>query len=126
MVFLLWQKGEDMNELDVEHRLTAVEEKASSNVKRLNRLEPIIDEIHTMSMTMVQLVDEMKHTNESVSILNGKLDNMDERVDEMEKAPGKEWSNTKRTLFNQFLGAILTFFVVGLIWAANMAFKGGF
>lgn len=115
-----------MDELEVEHRLTAVEEKASSNVKRLNRLEPIIDEIHTMSMTMVQLVDEMKHTNENVSILNDKLDNMDSRVDEMEKAPGKEWSNAKRTVFNTIVGAIVGFFVTGMIFAAVMAYNGGF
>ena len=45
-----------MNEIDIEHRLTDVENRAKSNTHRLDKLEPIVDEIHTMSNTMVQLV----------------------------------------------------------------------
>lgn len=47
---------------------------------------------------------------------------MDSRVDDMERAPGKEWSNAKRTLFNTVVGAIITFLVTGLIFAAVQAF----
>ena len=37
-------------------RLAKVEERAKSNTHRLDKLEPIINEIHTMSNTMIQLV----------------------------------------------------------------------
>lgn len=47
---------------------------------------------------------------------------MDSRVDDMERAPGKEWSNAKRTLFNTAVGAIITFLITGLIFAAVQAF----
>lgn len=63
-----------------------------------------------------------KHTNETVSSLNQKVEKMDSRVDDMERAPGKEWSNAKRTLFNTVVGAIITFLVTGLIFAAVQAF----
>ena len=111
-----------MNELDVEHRLTEVEQRAKSNSHRLEELEPVVKEIHTMSNTMIQLVEEVKHTNETVASLDRKVDKMDSRVDEMENAPGKEWSNTKRALVSAVIGGIVTFLITGLLYAAVQAF----
>lgn len=111
-----------MNELDVEHRLTEVEQRAKSNQHRLEELEPVVKEIHTMSNTMIQLVEEVKHTNETVASLDRKVDKMDSRVDEMENAPGKEWSNAKRALVSAVIGGIVTFLITGLLYAAVQAF----
>lgn len=46
-----------MNEVDIEHRITEIEQRALSNTYQLEKLEPIVGEIHTMSKTMVQLVE---------------------------------------------------------------------
>lgn len=110
-----------MNELDIEHRLTEVEQRAKSNSHRLDKLEPVVNEIHTMSNTMVQLVQEVKHTNEVVGNLDQKVDRMDSRVDDMEKAPGKEWTDTKKSIIDKVVAAIIGFLVAGLIWAATHA-----
>ena len=110
------------NALNIEHRLTEVEQRSKSNSHRIDNLEPIVNEIHTMSNTMVQLVQEVKHTNEAVSTIDKKVDRMDSRVDEMEKAPAKEWSNTRRTIVNTIIGAVVGFLIAGLIWAAVQAF----
>ena len=114
------------NALNVEHRLTEIEQRSKSNSHRIDKLEPIVEEIHTMSNTMVQLVQEVKHTNETVSTIDKKVDRMDGRVDEIEKAPAKEWSSTKRTILNTVLGAVVGFLIAGLMWAAVQAFIGGF
>lgn len=89
--------------MDLEHekRLTAVEERAKSNTHRIDRLEPIIREIHTMSETMVRLVAEIEHTNENVSEIKNK-------VDSLEQEPAKRWKDSTKALFNAFLGAIGT------------------
>ena len=111
-----------MNETEMEHRLTEVESRSKSNTHRIDKLEKVTEEIHIMSNTMIQLVEEVKHTNETVASLDKKVDKMDSRVDEMESAPGKEWSDAKRTLFNTAVGAIITFLITGLIFAAVQAF----
>lgn len=111
-----------MNETEMEHRLTEVEARAKSNSHRIDKLEKVTEEIHTMSTTMIQLVEEVKHTNETVSSLDQKVEKMDGRVDDMERAPGKEWSNAKRTVFNTILGAAVGFLAAGLMWAAVQAF----
>lgn len=111
-----------MNETEMEHRLTEIEARAKSNTHRIDKLEKVTEEIHTMSNTMIQLVEEVKHTNETVSSLDQKVEKMDGRVDDMERAPGKEWSNAKRTVFNTVVGAVIGFLIAGLMWAAVQAF----
>ena len=111
-----------MNETEMEHRLTEVEARAKSNTHRIDKLEKVTEEIHIMSNTMIQLVEEVKHTNETVSSLDQKVEKMDGRVDDMERAPGKEWSNAKRTVFNTVVGAVIGFLIAGLMWAAVQAF----
>lgn len=114
-----------MNEIQLEHRITEVEQRTKSNSYRLDKLEPIVEEIHTMSNTMVQLVQEVKHTNEAVSTIGKKVDRMDSRVDEMEKAPAKKWDKVKDKLLDIVLGAVAGFLIAGILWAAVKAFYGG-
>ena len=111
-----------MNEIEIEHRITELEQRSRSNTHRIDKLEPIVDEIHTMSNTMVQLVQEVKHTNDAVGGLDQKVDRLDSRVDDMERAPGQEWSSAKKTVFNTILGAVVGFLIAGLMWAAVHAF----
>ena len=111
-----------MNETEMEHRLTEVEARSKSNTHRIDKLERVTEEIHTMSNTMIQLVEEVKHTNETVSSLDQKVEKMDSRVDDMERAPGQEWSNAKRTVFNTVVGGLIGAITTGLIWAAVQAF----
>lgn len=108
--------------LNTEHRLTEVEQRSKSNSHRIDKLEPIVEEIHTMSNTMVQLVQEVKHTNEAVSTIDKKVDRMDSRVDEMEKAPAKKWDRVKDKLLDLVLGAMVGFLIAGILWAAVQAF----
>ena len=104
-----------MNEIDIEHRLTDVESRSKSNTHRLDKLEPIVDEIHTMSNTMVQLVQEVKHTNETVNNLDAKVDRMDSRVDDMERAPAEDAKKYKSTAVTAIISTIAGAFATGII-----------
>lgn len=111
-----------MNEVEMEHRITEVEQRAKSNTRRLDKLESIVEAIHTMSNTMVQLVQEVKHTGETVNGLNTKVDRIDSRVDAIEKAPAEEFKSTKRKVTDTVIGVIFGFVMAGIIWAAVQAF----
>ena len=104
-----------MNEIDIEHRLTEVENRAKSNTHRLDKLEPIVDEIHTMSNTMVQLVQEVKHTNETVNNLDAKVDRMDSRVDDMEKAPAEDAKKYRTTAITAIISTVAGALATGII-----------
>lgn len=105
-----------MNELDIEHRITEVEQRSKSNTHRIDKLEPIVNEIHTMSNTMVQLVQEVKHTNEAVSSLDEKVDRMDSRVDDMERAPAEDVKKYKNTAITAIISTVAGALATGLIF----------
>lgn len=63
-----------MDEQEMTERLVRIEERAKSNTHRIDRLEPLVKEIHTMNKTMVQLVGEVQHTNENLAELKDKVD----------------------------------------------------
>lgn len=105
----MWSKLYD------ERRLTRVEARAKSNTHRIDKLEPIVEEIHTMSETMVQLVEEVKHTNDNVCNLDKKIDSMDARVDVMERAPAEDAKNYKTTAVTAIISTISGAIATGLI-----------
>lgn len=105
-----------MDEIELEHRITEIEQRAKSNSHRLDKLEPIVNEIHTMSNTMVQLVQEVKHTNETVNSLDEKVARMDSRVDDMERAPAKDAKKYKTTAITAIISTVAGAFATGLIW----------
>lgn len=102
--------------MDLEHetRLTRVEERSKSNTHRLDKLEPIVDEIHTMSETLVEMASEMKHTNKCVEEIKDK-------VDGMEQEPAKKWKDTTKTVFNAVLGALGAAIGAGLLYLLTHA-----
>ena len=109
-----------MQEADIVERLTKIEERSKSNTHRLDKLEPIINEIHIMSKTMVQLTEELKHTNEAVSSLDEKIDRMDNRVDSMERSPVEDIRTYKRTAITTIISTLVGAFAAGLlVWVAG-------
>lgn len=97
--------------LDLEHRLTEVEDRSKSNTKRLDKLEKVTDEIHTMSNTMVKLVEQTKATNENVHELK-------EKVEAIEKEPADNYKQLKKTIWTSIVTGILSAIlgaVIGLV-----------
>ena len=105
-----------MNRIEIERRLTKVEERAKSNTHQIEDLKPIVNEIHTMSQTMVELVEEVKHTNENVCTLDEKIDSMDARVDEMERAPAVSFKKYKMTAVTSIISTVAGALATGLIF----------
>ncbi len=97
--------------MDLEHekRLTEVEQRAKSNTHRIEKLEPVVEEIHNMSEVLVKMTEEIKHTNKSVEEIKDK-------VDLMEQEPAKRWKDSTKAIATAFLGAIGTALAGGLIY----------
>ncbi len=100
-------------DLDYERRLTEVEQRTKSNEHRLSKLEPIVEEIHKMSETLVEITCEIKHTNQSVEEIK-------EKVEMMEQEPANNWKDSKNAIISAFLGAVGTALAGGLIYLLTM------
>ena len=90
----------EQKEINIEHRLTEVEQRTKSNTKRIDKLEKVTDAIHEMSNTMVHLVEQSKNTNENVQELK-------EKVDAIEKEPADNFKALKRTIWTSIITAVL-------------------
>lgn len=101
-------RGKDMEEKEMEHRLTEVEERAKSNTKRLDKLEKVTEAIHEMSNTMVHLVEQTKNTNENVEELK-------EKVEAIEKEPLENAKAIKKTVITCIITAVVSAIVGALI-----------
>lgn len=98
-----------MNELDIEHRLTQNEQRSKSNTHRLDKLEPVVNEIHTMSETMVRLVSEVQHTNENVSEIK-------EKVEVLEGKPSARMEQIKTAIITAIASALIGGLIATLIF----------
>ena len=104
-----------MEEIEIMERLTKMEERSKSNTHRLDRLERVTNEIHTMSNTMIQLVEEVKHTNETVGSLDAKVERMGSRVDCMEKLPADDIRAYRRTAVAAIISAMAGAVAAGIL-----------
>lgn len=98
-----------MNEVDIEHRLTENEQRSKSNTHRIDKLEPIVNEIHTMSETMVRLVGEVQHTNENVSEIK-------EKVEVLESKPSARMEQIKTAIIAAIASAIISGVIATLLF----------
>lgn len=105
-----------MQESEIVERLTKAEERGKSNTHRLDKVEAVTNEIHTMSQTMIQLVEELKHTNDAVRALDEKVDRMDSRVDVMERAPADDMKIYKKTAVTAVISTVAGAFATGMIF----------
>lgn len=95
-------------QLDLEHRLTATEDREKANTRRIEKLEKIVEAIHDMSNTMVRLVEQIKATNENVQELKVK-------VDAIEQEPAENFKQLKKTVITCIVTAVVSGVVGALI-----------
>lgn len=72
------------HELDLEHRLTEVEQRSKSNTLRLNKLEESTEAINRMAISIEKMA--MKQ-----DAMNGSINKLTEDVDSLKAEPGKRW-----------------------------------
>lgn len=89
-----------MNEAELEHRLTEIEQRSKSNTRRIDKLEQIQSELKAISTTLVKVGDKVEYLGNSVNSLTRKVEATEE--------------NPKKTL-GTIKSAIITSIISGLI-----------
>ena len=68
-----------MNEAELEHRLTEIEQRSKSNTKRIDKLEQIQSELKAISTTLVKVGDKVEYLGKSVNSLTRKVETTEEQ-----------------------------------------------
>ena len=93
--------------LDMEHRMTAVEDRSKSNTLRLNRLEENTAVLNRLATAVEVMATKQDTMGESVERLEGK-------VDTLESKPGKRWDGLVDKLILTVAAALIGFLLAQL------------
>ena len=91
-----------MNETELEHRLTEVEDRSKSNKRRIDKLEESTEAINRLATSMEVMVVKQEEVAETV----GKLD---EKVTVLESKPAKRWDALVEKIILTVAAALIGF-----------------
>lgn len=95
-----------MEDKELIERLVQVEQRSKSNTKRIDEHDEKLEDIHDLTYAVKELANETKLMREDVNNLNN-------RVANIESEPAKEYKDIKKNVRNQIIS-----FVVGVILTA--------
>ena len=96
-----------MTDEELEHRLTAVENRAQSNTHRLDELGKLTDAVNGMNTNIKLTIQQLENTNKSLEIVTAQNKKQEDRLTALEKAPG--------TFGNKLWWAVIAALVSGLV-----------
>ena len=97
-------------EITLEHRLTAVEDRAKSNQRRIEKLETSTEALNRMAASMEVMAEKQERVADAVDELDGK-------VTALEAKPAKRWDELVSKLVLVAATAVLTWLLsrMGLV-----------
>lgn len=103
-------------EQNIEHRLTEVEQRSKSNLKRLDKLEKDHDVLHSMAASLEVMANEQRHQTQTISDVKTDVGRLESKVDVLESKPGKRWDGIVDKAIWAVLAAVIAFILgrVGL------------
>lgn len=102
-----------MNEIEAEHRVTAVEKLAASNRHRIDDLEKSTEALNSLATSMAVMAKEQEAISASVDRISGNVTTIGERVGELEAKPAKRWDGLVDKLIYAAVGAVLAWLIAG-------------
>lgn len=100
-----------MNDAELEHRLTEVEQRSKSNTKRIDKLEQIQSELKAISTTLVKVGDKVEYLGKSVNSLTRK-------VEATEEQPKKTLGTIKSAIITSIISGLIAI-AISVIFAAT-------
>lgn len=88
-------------ELNIEHRLTEVEERAKSNQHRIEKLETSTEALNRLASSMEVMAEKQERVADAVDELDGK-------VTALEEKPAKRWEELVSKLILVVATAVAT------------------
>ena len=100
-----------MNDAELEHRLTEIEQRSKSNTKRIDKLEQIQSELKAISTTLVKVGDKVEYLGKSVDYLSVK-------VEATEEQPKKTLGTIKSAIITSIISGLIAI-AISVIFAVT-------
>ena len=93
-----------MEELDVAVAVAELKKEVGSLKHRMDRMEKIVDAVHSLALEMTKQTEEIKHMNQSIQQLNADVAGLKEK-------PANRWENVVTTFIGAVAGAAAALFL---------------
>lgn len=77
--------------------------------KKVEKLENVMEEIRTISETLIKVANELKYTNEAVTRLETKMT-------DIENQPKQRLTKIQETIITAFIGGGITILIGAIVW----------
>lgn len=110
-----------MSQEEMAVKLAEVDARSRSNTHRLDELSGKVDVLTRLTTAVEVIASEQKHQNEALADIKTDIDNLGEKVDAIEKKPGKRWESVVNKLIYGIVGGIATALAAALIYLLGVA-----
>ena len=109
-----------MNEQEMAVKLAEVDARSRSNTHRLDEVEEKVDTLNRLTTAVEVMAAEQKHQTETMAEIKTDVAALGQKVDAIEKKPGKRWDGMVEKLFYGVLGVLAAALGYGLIHLLTM------
>ena len=110
-----------MNAEEMAVKLTEVDARSRSNTHRLDEMEEKVDTLNRLATAVEVMATEQRHQTETMVEIKTDVAALGQKVDTIEKKPGKRWDGMVEKFFYGIVGALATALAGGLIYLLAVA-----
>lgn len=96
-----------MTNEEMSTKITMLEERTKSHMRRIEKLELQTEAIQSIATSVEVMVQEQKHQTETMMELKTDVASLDKKVETLEQKPVAKWENAVRTILNLVIGAVV-------------------
>lgn len=105
-----------MTEQEMAVKLAEVDARSKSNTHRLNEIDEKVDTLNRLTTAVEVMAAEQKHQTETMTEIKTDVAALGQKVDAIEKKPGKRWDGMVDKFIYGIVGALATALAGGLIY----------
>ena len=110
-----------MNAEEMAVKLAETEARSKSNTHRLDEVEGKVDTLQRLTTAVEVMATEQKHQTETMGEIKSDVTALGQKVDAIEKKPGKRWDGMVEKFLYGLVGALATALGGGLIYLLTLA-----
>lgn len=105
-----------MNEQEMAVKLAEVDARSRSNTHRLDEMDEKVDTLNRLATAVEVMATEQRHQTETMVEIKTDVAALGQKVDTIEKKPGKRWDGMVEKFIYGIVGALATALAGGLIY----------
>lgn len=103
-----------MTEEETAMKISDIEHRAISNTRRIEKLELQTESIQRLATSVEIMVKEQGHQTEAIERIEKNVEKLDNKVEVLEKKPGKRWDSVVDKILMLLIGAVMAFLLAKL------------